>query len=190
MVMRNLPEFDLHSDPRNLLNRWKQWVTAFSTAMVSFKITCENRQRALLIYYDGHELTDVLESLDDTGTDDEIEPAIVALTRYFTPKNTYKRETMEIKTGNDQNTHTGKETLLQRVSIWMGEESGARNLKATAPSKIVLHLPVSQILKKSLEKIPFEGASKWSVTINNTLNSRFSWIIKHVGQATWLAEKM
>ena len=42
--------------------------------------------------------------------------------------------------------------------------------------KNVIHLPVSQTLKTSLEKIPFEGASKWSVT-TNTLNLRFLWII-------------
>ena len=42
----------------------------------------------------------------------------------------------------------------------MGEESGARNLKAKRPPKNVTHLPVSQTLKTSLEKIPFEGASK------------------------------
>ena len=168
MAMPNLPEFDPDGDPRNVSNRWTKWVHDFCAAMVSFKITCEKRQRALLRFYGGDELTDILESLNDTGTEDEIEPAIEALTRYFSParnceekghsghaqgkecsghvrghggdihhftrccgssvqfvrytgdksnvktdtdekpaRNTYKRETM---TGNDQNTHTGKET--------------------------------------------------------------------------------
>ena len=167
--MPNLPEFDPDGDPRNVSYRWTKWVHDFRAAMVSFKITCEKRQRALLRFYGGDELIDILESLDDTGTNEEIEPAIEALTRYFTParnceeeghgghaqdkecsghvrghggeihhftrccgssvqfvrytegdtsnikadtdeksaKNTYKRETM---TGNNQNTHTGKET--------------------------------------------------------------------------------
>ena len=39
----------------------------------------------MLRFYSGDELTDILESLNDTGTEDEIEPAIEALTRYFTP---------------------------------------------------------------------------------------------------------
>ena len=168
MAMPNLSEFDPDGDPRNVLNIWTKWVHDFRVAMVSFKITCEKRQRALLRFYGGDELTDILESLNDTGTEDEIEPAIEALTRYFSParnceekghsghaqgkecsghvrghggdihhftrccgssvqfvrytgdksnvktdtdekpaRNTYKRETM---TGNDQNTHTGKET--------------------------------------------------------------------------------
>ena len=45
----------------------------------------------------------------------------------------------------------------------------------TAPSKIVLHLPVSQTLKTSLEKIPFENVCKCSVT-TDMLNSLLSWI--------------
>ena len=50
--------------------------------MVSFMITCKKGRRALLKSYGGHELTDIFESLDDTSTDDEIEPAIEALSRY------------------------------------------------------------------------------------------------------------
>ena len=83
--MPNLSEFDPDGDPRNVSNRWTKWVHDFRAAMVSFKITSEKRQRALLTFYGGDELTDTLESLDDTGTDEEIEPAIEALTRYFTP---------------------------------------------------------------------------------------------------------
>ena len=87
MAMPNLSEFDPDGDPRNVSNRWTRWVHDFRAAMVSFKITCEKRQRALLRFYGhgGDELTDILESLNDTGTEDEIEPAIEALTRYFTP---------------------------------------------------------------------------------------------------------
>ena len=85
MAMPNLSEFDPDGDPRNVSNRWIKWVHDFRAAMVSFKITCEKRQRALLRFYGGDELTDILESLNDTGTEDEIEPGIEALTRYFTP---------------------------------------------------------------------------------------------------------
>ena len=72
--MPNLSEFDPDGDLRNVSNRWTKWVHDFRAAMVSFKITCEKRQRALLRFYGGDELTDILESLDDTGTDEEIEP--------------------------------------------------------------------------------------------------------------------
>ena len=92
MAMPNLSEFDPDVDPRNVSNRWTKWVHDFRAAMVSFKITCEKRQRALLRFYGGDELTDILESLDDTGTDEEIEPAIEALTRYFTPARNCEEE--------------------------------------------------------------------------------------------------
>ena len=194
MAMPNLPEFDPDGDPRNVSNRWTKWVHDFRASMVSFKITCEKRQRALLRFYGGDELTDILESLDDTGTDEEIEPAIEALTRYFTParnceeeghgghaqgkecsghvrghggeihhftrccgssvqfvrytegdtsnikadtdeksaKNTYKRETM---TGNDQNTHTGKETKAAQE-----KKSPTREVKhEKSPTREVKH---------------------------------------------------
>ena len=193
MAMPNLSEFDPDGDPRNVSNRWTKWVHDFCAAMVSFKITREKRQRALLRFYGGDELTDILESLNDTGTEDEIEPAIEALTRYFTParncgekghsghaqgkecsghvrghggeihhftrccgssvqsvytegdksnvktdtdekpaKNTYKRETM---TGNDQNTHTGKET---KATPW--KKSPTREVKhEKSPTREVKH---------------------------------------------------
>ena len=92
MAMPNLSEFDPDDDPRNVSNRWTKWVHDFRAAMVSFKITCEKRQRALLRFYGGDELTDILESLDDTGTDEEIEPAIEALTMYFTPARNCEEE--------------------------------------------------------------------------------------------------
>ena len=85
MAIPNLSEFDPDGDPINVSNRWTKWVHDFRAAMVSFKITCKKRQRALLRFYGGDELTDILESLNDTGTEAEIEPAIEALTRYFTP---------------------------------------------------------------------------------------------------------
>ena len=195
MAMPNLSEFDPDRDPRNVSNRWTKWVHDFRAAMVSFKITCKKRQRALLRFYGGDELADILESLDDTGTDEVIEPAIEALTRYFTParnceeeghgghaqdkecsghvrghggeihhftrccgssvqsirpytegdksnvktdtdeksaKNTYKRETM---TGNNQNTHTGKETKATQE-----KKSPTREVKhEKSPTREVKH---------------------------------------------------
>ena len=92
MAIPNLSEFDPDGDPINVSNRWTKWVHDFRAAMVSFKITCKKRQRALLRFYGGDELTDILESLNDTGTEEEIEPAIEALTRYFTPARNCEEE--------------------------------------------------------------------------------------------------
>ena len=56
--------------------------------MIGFDITSGKRQRALLLHYGGEELEDIFDTLDNTGSADEIKPAIDALTEYFTPKNT------------------------------------------------------------------------------------------------------
>ena len=86
MAMPNLPSFDPHSDPTSLSTRWKKWVRRFEDAMIGFDITSGKRQRALLLHYGGEELEDIFDTLDNTGSADEIQPAIDALTEYFTPK--------------------------------------------------------------------------------------------------------
>ena len=55
--------------------------------MIEYGIVSERRQRALLHYYGGDDLEDVLSrpTLDNTGTRDEIQPTLDALTAYFTP---------------------------------------------------------------------------------------------------------
>ena len=54
--------------------------------MIGFDITSGKRQRALLLHYGGEELEDIFDTLDNTGSADEIKPAIDALTEYFASK--------------------------------------------------------------------------------------------------------
>ena len=54
--------------------------------MIGFDMTSTKRQHALLLHFGGEDLQDVFETLDNTGTDDEIKPALDVLTAYFTPK--------------------------------------------------------------------------------------------------------
>ena len=84
--MPNIPPFDPHSDPTSLGTRWQKWVRRFQDAMIGFDITSEKRQRALLLHFGGEELEDIFDTLENTGADDKIKPAIDALTTYFTPK--------------------------------------------------------------------------------------------------------
>ena len=86
MAMPNLPAFDPYSDPPSLCTRWTKWQRRFEDAMIGFDITSAKRQRALLLHFGGEDLQDVFETLDNTGTVDEIKPALDALTAYFTPK--------------------------------------------------------------------------------------------------------
>ena len=84
--MPNLPAFDPYSDPPSLCTRWTKWQRRFEDAMIGFDITSAKRQRALLMHFGGEDLQDVFETLDNTGTVDEIKPALDALAPYFTPK--------------------------------------------------------------------------------------------------------
>ena len=85
MAMPNLPSFDPHSDPTSLSTRWKKkWVRRFEDAMIGFDITSGKRKCALLLHYGGEELEDIFDTLDNTGSANEIKPAIDALTEYFT----------------------------------------------------------------------------------------------------------
>ena len=87
--MPNIPQFDPYSDPPSVSIRWERWRRRFEDAMTGFNITSTKRQRALLLHYGGEDLQDVFDTLDNTGTENEIKPAFEALTKYFTPnKNT------------------------------------------------------------------------------------------------------
>ena len=85
MSMPDLPQFDPVSDPLSLSKRWEKWRRRFESDMIEYGIVSERRQWALLHYYGGDDLEDVLSTLDNTGTRDEIQPALDALTAYFTP---------------------------------------------------------------------------------------------------------
>ena len=88
MSMPDLPQFDPVSDPFSLSKRWEKWRRRFESDMIEYGIVSERRQRALLHYYGGDDLEDVLGTLANTGTRDEIKPALDALTTYFTQGNT------------------------------------------------------------------------------------------------------
>ena len=88
MSMPDLPQFDPVSDPLSLSKRWEKWRRRFESDMIKYGIVSERRQRALLHYYGGDDLEDVLSTLGNTGTRDEIQPALDALTAYFTPVDT------------------------------------------------------------------------------------------------------
>ena len=85
MAMPDILAFDPYRDPSTRSKRWEVWRRRFENDMAEFGIASPKRQRALLHYYGGEDLVDVLDTLDDTGERDEIKPALDALSRYFTP---------------------------------------------------------------------------------------------------------
>ena len=79
----------------------------------------ERRQRTLLQYYGGDDLEDVLGTLDNTGTRDEIIPALDALTAYFTPVDT------ESKLKSSTTTADSMESMCRETMENNGEDTDA-----------------------------------------------------------------
>ena len=118
MSMPDLPQIDPVSDPLSL--RWEKWRRRFESDMIEYGNVSERRQRALLRYYGGDNLEDVLGTLDNTGTRDEIMPALDALTAYFTPVDT------ESKLKSSSSTTTESMESMYRETIEnTGEDTDA-----------------------------------------------------------------
>ena len=88
--------------------------------MIGFDITSGKRQRALLLHYGGEELEDIFDTLDNTGSADEIKPAIDALTEYFTPKKNTVYEAIVFRDESKEETHineSGNETYTGNSQV-------------------------------------------------------------------------
>ena len=72
--------------PRRYQRDGTKWFRRFEDAMIGFHFTSVKGQRALLLHYGVEDLEDIFDTLDNTGSADEIKPAIDALKDYFTPK--------------------------------------------------------------------------------------------------------
>ena len=92
--MPDLPRFDGHSDPSSLGIRWEKWLKRFEGAMIGFNITSPKRKRALLFHYGGEELSNIFETLEDTGDEKDYERAKAKLTAHFGPKSNPIYETL------------------------------------------------------------------------------------------------
>ena len=83
MAMPDTSAFDPYRDLPTRSKRWEVWRRRFENDMTEFGIASPRQQRALLHYYGGDDLEDILDTLDDMGEPDEIKPALDALSKYF-----------------------------------------------------------------------------------------------------------
>ena len=89
------PKFDLR-DQTNLATRWEKYMKRFNNLMAAMDVKEESRKRALLLHYSGEEVSDLFDTLPDTGEDNDYKEACEALTRYFTPKKNVSFEIFKI----------------------------------------------------------------------------------------------
>jgi len=75
--------FDIHADGA-IPQRWRKWIKCLENLFVAAAISDKKRQRALLLYYAGEEVSKIFDTLPDTG--DDFETAKTKLNAYFDPK--------------------------------------------------------------------------------------------------------
>ena len=75
--------FDIHADGA-IAQRWRKWIKRLENLFVAAAISDKKRQRALLLYYAREEVSEIFDTLPDTG--DDFETAKTKLNAYFDPK--------------------------------------------------------------------------------------------------------
>ena len=90
--------------------------------MIEYGIVSKRRQRALLHYYGGDDLEDVLSTLDITGTRDEIKQALDGLTAYFAPVEYTKSK---LKSSSTTTTESMESMCRETIENNNGEDTDA-----------------------------------------------------------------
>ena len=75
--------FNIHADGA-IAQRWRKWIKRLENLFVAAAIGDKKRQRALLLYYAGEEVSEIFDTLPDMGED--FETAKTKLNEYFDPK--------------------------------------------------------------------------------------------------------
>ena len=75
--------FDIYADGA-IAQRWRKWMKRLENLFVAAAIGDKKRQRALLLYYAGEGVSEIFDTLPDTGED--FETAKTKLNEYFDPK--------------------------------------------------------------------------------------------------------
>lgn len=91
--------FDIHADGA-IAQRWRKWIKRLENLFVAASISDKKRQRALSLYYAGEEVSEIFDTLPDTG--DDFETAKTKLNVYFDPKKNvefeiFKRSKTQVK---------------------------------------------------------------------------------------------
>ena len=81
-------------DPTNTAARWKKWLDRFENLIIAFKVTDNNRKKALLLHLAGEFVFEVYEGLVISDIPDDADAAVnnaytatkKALTDHFSPK--------------------------------------------------------------------------------------------------------
>ena len=126
--------YDIHADGA-IAQRWRKWIKCLKNLFVAAAIGDRKRQRALLLYYTGEEVSEIFDTLPDTGED--FETAKTKLNEYFDPE---KNVEFEIYTFRQV-----KQTLGETMNSY---HSRLRQLAATCEFNDIDKEEVNAALKK------------------------------------------
>ena len=73
----------MHADAA-IAQRWRKWIKRLENLFVATAISDKKRQRALLLYYAGEEVSEIFDTVPNTGED--FETTETKLNAYFDPK--------------------------------------------------------------------------------------------------------
>ena len=82
----DFPRFDIDSEPASLGISWKKWLINLENLCVALDIKDEKRQKALLLYYAGNDVSDIFNTVAGETDPDTYKLAKDKLTAYFEPK--------------------------------------------------------------------------------------------------------
>ena len=82
-VLPQLLSFCVHEDIASVGPRWKQWLKRFEMFLANHDVKDATRQRALLLYSAGEEVSDIFETFPHQGEEKDYAKAVAG---YFWPK--------------------------------------------------------------------------------------------------------
>ncbi|XP_070557464.1 uncharacterized protein [Ptychodera flava] len=171
----SMPAFPVHSDPTTTNTRWKKYLSRVENAFIAFNITDDKRQRALLLHWAGEEVSEIFDTLPETGTD--FETAKSKLTSYFSPKRNieYERFVFRDTMQNSGESIDAYHTRLQRLANTCDFTNKDQEVK----SQIIRGCTSARLRRRALRE---------ETTLENLLSIARSFEVSEV-QASGMEEK-
>ncbi|XP_070550159.1 uncharacterized protein [Ptychodera flava] len=171
----SMPAFPVHSDPTTTSTRWKKYLSRVENAFIAFNITDDKRQRALLLHWAGEEVSEIFDTLPETGTD--FETAKSQLTSYFSLKKNmeYERFVFRDTMQNSGESIDAYHTRLQRLANTCDFTNKDQEVK----SQIIRGCTLARLRRRALRE---------ETTLENLLSIARSFEVSEV-QASGMEEK-
>ena len=93
----SLPNFLSLTFMQTSTHRWQKWLGRLERLLTGMNITAPKRKGALLLHYAGQAVDEILDTLPDTGGDNDYDTAVVKLNGYFSPQTNIAYEVFNVR---------------------------------------------------------------------------------------------